>query len=76
MNIRYCYVFMLTLCSLVFAHRVPFVDVENGRAELISIHEMRFCYISFVTVDGQKYLEGTPEEVRRDERLQKIYFGD
>jgi len=29
-----------------------------------------------VLVEGQKYLEGTPEEIRKDERLQKIYFGE
>jgi branched-chain amino acid transport system ATP-binding protein len=43
-------------------------------------HDLRFLFNLatriIVLVDGQKYLEGTPEEVRKDERLQKIYFGD
>lgn len=53
---------------------------EHGRTVIIVEHDLRFLFSIaeriIVLVDGQKYLEGTPEEVRRDERLQKIYFGE
>lgn len=53
---------------------------DHGRTVVIIEHDLRFLSSLaeriIVLVDGQKYLEGTPEEVRRDARLQKIYFGD
>ncbi len=53
---------------------------DHGRTVVIIEHDLRFLFNIaeriIVLVDGQKYLEGTPEEVRRDERLQKIYFGE
>jgi branched-chain amino acid transport system ATP-binding protein len=56
------------------------LSTEHGRTVVIIEHDLRFLFNLaeriIVLVDGQKYLEGTPEEVRRDERLQKIYFGD
>ncbi len=52
---------------------------DHGRTILIIEHDLRFLFglvdRVVVLVDGQKYLEGTPEEVRKDERLQKIYLG-
>ena len=32
------------------------VDMENGKTELLIKKEMRFCYITFVSVDGKKFL--------------------
>jgi branched-chain amino acid transport system ATP-binding protein len=53
---------------------------DHGRTIVIVEHDLRFLFNLaeriIVLVDGQKYLEGTPEEVRKDERLQKIYFGE
>ena len=53
---------------------------EHGRTVIIVEHDLRFLFNLaeriIVLVEGQKYLEGTPEEIRRDERLQKIYFGE
>lgn len=52
---------------------------DENRTVVIVEHNLPFLFNLaeriIVLVDGQKYLEGTPEEVRRDERLQKIYFG-
>ena len=53
---------------------------DHGRTVVIVEHDLRFLFNLaeriIVLVDGQKYLEGTPEEVRNDVRLQKIYFGE
>ena len=53
---------------------------DHGRTVVIVEHDLRFLFNLaeriIVLVDGQKYIEGAPEEVRRDERLQKIYFGE
>lgn len=35
----------------------------------------KFCHRVIVMDSGQVVLHGTPEEVRRDQRLQEIYFG-
>jgi hypothetical protein len=32
------------------------VNLESSNVQLLSTHEMRFCYISFVTIDGKKYI--------------------
>lgn len=53
---------------------------DHGRTVVIVEHDLRFLFNLaeriIVLVDGQKYLEGAPEAVRKDERLQKIYFGE
>lgn len=53
---------------------------EHGRTVVIVEHDLQFLFNLaeriVVLVDGQKYIEGAPEDVRRDERLQKIYFGE
>ena len=38
------------------ADAVRFVDIDSSSLELLSMQEMRFCYISFVRVDGKKLL--------------------
>lgn len=52
---------------------------DHGRTVVIIEHDLRFLFDLadriIVLVDGQKYLEGTPEEVRADKELQRIYFG-
>ena len=37
-------------------HRVLDVDIDAVQAELIKTLEMRFCYISFVRINGQQYI--------------------
>lgn len=63
----------------VLANMIRKLSKEHGRTVVIVEHNLPFLFNLaeriIVFVDGQKYLEGTPEEVRRDERLQKIYFG-
>ena len=53
---------------------------DHGRTVVIIEHDLRFLFDLaeriIVLVDGQKYLEGSPDEVRKDPRLQKIYFGE
>ena len=52
---------------------------EKNRSMLIVEHDLKFLFglvhRVIVLVDGEKYLEGTPEEVQNDVRLQEIYFG-
>lgn len=52
---------------------------EHGRTVVIVEHNLPFLFDLaeriIVLVDGQKHLEGTPKEVRGDERLKKVYFG-
>jgi branched-chain amino acid transport system ATP-binding protein len=53
---------------------------DHGRTIVIVEHDLPFLFNIaeriIVLVDGQKYLEGAPEEIRKDERLKKIYFGE
>jgi branched-chain amino acid transport system ATP-binding protein len=62
------------------AKMIKRLSKEHGRTVIIVEHDLRFLFNLaeriIVLVEGQKYLEGTPEEIRRDERLQKIYFGE
>jgi len=62
------------------ARMIKKLSKDHGRTVVIIEHDLRFLFNLaeriIVLVDGKKYLEGTPETVRRDERLQKIYFGE
>lgn len=46
---------------------------------IIVEHDLKFLFDLVdrvvVLVDGQKYIEGSPEEIQKDKRLQEIYFG-
>lgn len=52
---------------------------DDGRSIVVVEHDMRFLFgladRIIVLVDGQKYLEGTSDEVQNDSRLQEIYLG-
>lgn len=52
---------------------------QDNRSIVIVEHDMKFLFglaeRIIVLVDGAVYLQGTPEEVKRDKRLQEIYFG-
>lgn len=47
--------FLLVCVTSVFAEFNE-VDFENAQVELLSMKEMRFCYISFVRIEGKKFL--------------------
>ncbi|HSC25433.1 MAG TPA: hypothetical protein VLB80_04440 [Candidatus Babeliales bacterium] len=48
---------LIGLISIQFVSaRLENVNIKHGKVKLLSMKEMRFCYISFVTVDGEKYL--------------------
>lgn len=53
---------------------------EHGHTAVIVEHDIKFLFNIadriIVLLDGEKYLEGTPEEVRADERLRKVYLGE
>lgn len=53
---------------------------EHGHTALIVEHDIKFLFTIadriIVLLDGEKYLEGAPEEVRGDERLRKVYLGE
>jgi len=53
---------------------------DHGHTAIIVEHDIKFLFDLatriIVLVDGEKYLEGTPGEVRADERLKKVYFGE
>lgn len=61
------------------AQMIRKLSKDHGRTVVIVEHDMGFLFNLaeriIVLVDGQKYLDGKPEEIRRDSRLQKIYFG-
>lgn len=37
-------------------YRVLDIDIDTVQAELIKMYEMRFCYISFVRINGKEYI--------------------
>lgn len=53
---------------------------DHGHTAIIVEHDIKFLFNIadriLVFVDGEKYLEGTPETVRADERLKKVYLGE
>ncbi|MFH0951080.1 MAG: ATP-binding cassette domain-containing protein [bacterium] len=55
------------------------LNKDHGFTILIVEHDLKFLFNLVdrvvVLVDGQKYMEGKPEEIQNDKRLQEIYFG-
>lgn len=53
---------------------------EHGHTAVIVEHDIKFLFgvadRIIVLLDGEKYIEGSPEQVRADERLKKVYLGD
>lgn len=53
---------------------------EHGHTAIIVEHDLKFLFDItdriIVLVDGEKHLEGKPEEVKNDDRLRKVYFGE
>lgn len=53
---------------------------EHGHTAIIVEHDLKFLFDLadriIVLVDGEKYIEGKPEEIKNDERLKKVYLGE
>ena len=45
--------------------RHSFVDINSDAVKLLSCEEMRFCYISFVEVDGKQFLVKQKKNFRK-----------
>ena len=50
------YMVLLLFCSQMVLGRLEILDTNPQDVELLSIQEMRFCYISFVRINGKKYI--------------------
>lgn len=63
----------------ILAETITKLAKEGNRSIMIVEHDMKFLFNLvdrvIVFVEGQKYLEGKPEEVQKDKRLQEVYFG-
>jgi ABC-type branched-subunit amino acid transport system ATPase component len=62
------------------AKTIKKLNQEYGFTVIIVEHDLKFLFNLVdrvvVLVDGCKYIEGTPEEIQKDKRLQEIYFGN
>jgi branched-chain amino acid transport system ATP-binding protein len=62
------------------ATMIRHLNQECGFTIMIVEHDLKFLFDLvdrvIVLVDGKKYLEGRPEEIQKDKRLQEIYFGN
>jgi branched-chain amino acid transport system permease protein len=62
------------------ARAIKKLNQEYGFTIIIVEHDLKFLFNlvdrAVVLVDGRKYLEGSPEEIQKDKRLQEIYFGN
>ncbi len=52
----YAMVVFVSFCNAPVFAWLQEVDIENARVELIETLEMRFCYISFVRINGKEYI--------------------
>ncbi|MBD3327979.1 ATP-binding cassette domain-containing protein [Candidatus Peregrinibacteria bacterium] len=52
---------------------------DESRSIIIVEHDLKFLFSLvdrvIVLVDGEKYIEGDPESIKKDKRLQEVYFG-
>ena len=62
------------------AKTIKKLNQEYGFTIIIVEHDLKFLFNLVdrvvVLVDGQKHIEGNPEEIQKDKRLQEIYFGN
>jgi hypothetical protein len=49
-------IIVLLSCVQIMSARLKVLDTDPQKVELIKTLEMRFCYISFVKIDGKKYI--------------------
>lgn len=52
----YAMMIILSIISMPMYAWLTDVDIDNAQAELIKTLEMRFCYISFVRINGKEYI--------------------
>ena len=64
MNARYAHLFIVLISSLLVS-RPPLANLDSVNTELLSLNEMRFCYISFIEVDGKKLLVKQKHQIRK-----------
>ncbi|MCX6793044.1 MAG: ATP-binding cassette domain-containing protein [Candidatus Falkowbacteria bacterium] len=61
------------------AQVIKTLNKDHGFTIMVVEHDLKFLFDLVekvvVLVDGQKYLEDTPENIQQDKRLQEIYFG-
>ena len=61
------------------AEMIRTLSRDQGFTILVVEHDLKFLFDLVdrvaVLVEGQKHMEGTPEEIQRDARLQEVYFG-
>src|SRR5690606_3910271 len=50
------YVSICFFISLSLLSRDPLANLDSSDVQLLSTTEMRFCYISFVKIDGKNFL--------------------
>ena len=52
---------------------------KDGHSIIIVEHDLKFLFDIIdrvvVMVEGQVYMEGKPEDIKNDQRLQEVYFG-
>lgn len=62
------------------SHIIRELNEECGFTVIIVEHDLKFLFDLVdrvvVLVDGEKYMEGTPEEIQNNQGLQEIYFGN
>lgn len=60
------------------AEMIRFLN-KQGFSIAVVEHDLKFLFDLvdrvIVLVDGKKYMEGTPDQIKNDKRLQEIYFG-
>lgn len=54
--VAYTIMIVLSIVCMPIHAWLTEVDIENAQVELIETLEMRFCYISFVRINGKKYI--------------------
>ena len=60
------------------ADMIRFLNKQNFTIMIVE-HDLKFLFDLvdrvIVLVDGKKYMEGSPDTIKKDKRLQEIYFG-
>lgn len=50
------FIVILLMCTQILVARLEVLDTDPQNVELLYTLEMRFCYISFVKINGKKYI--------------------
>lgn len=61
------------------AENIKKLSAHHGHTIIIVEHDLKFLFHIvhrvIVIVEGKKYLEGSPEQIQKDTKLQEVYFG-